>query len=86
MSDCHLLFLDYTCDLYTRVEAISKMFRFFTQVVLSTFEAQPLGGDEESLGHLDEEDNTAFKIKYLTSSKLMSLEVYSDINLFQLYH
>lgn len=44
-------------------------------VVLSTFEAQPLGGDDESLGHLDESDNTAFKIKYLTSSKLMSLEL-----------
>lgn len=44
-------------------------------VVLSTFEAQPLGDDDESLGHLDEGDNTAFKIKYLTSSKLMSLEL-----------
>ncbi|KAH6557817.1 hypothetical protein KP509_1Z091900 [Ceratopteris richardii] len=44
-------------------------------VVLSTFEAQPLGGDDESSGHLDESDNTAFKIKYLTSSKLMNLEL-----------
>ena len=47
------------------------------QTVLSTFEAQPLGGDDdESIGYSDEGDNTAFKIKYLTSSKLMSLEVY----------
>ncbi|MCO5580340.1 hypothetical protein L7F22_034206 [Adiantum nelumboides] len=48
---------------------------YLTQVVLSTFEAQPLGGDNESMGPVDESDNTAFKIKYLTSSKLMSLEL-----------
>jgi hypothetical protein len=33
------------------------------------------GDDDESAGYSDEADNTAFKIKYLTSSKLMSLEV-----------
>lgn len=44
-------------------------------IVLSTFEAQPLGDDDDSSSHLDELDNAAFNIKYLTSSKLMSLEL-----------
>lgn len=44
------------------------------QVVLSTFEAQPLSDEEGNANNLEEEA-AAFSIKYLTSSKLMGLEV-----------
>ena len=44
------------------------------QVVLSTFEAQPLS-DEEGDAINMEEEAANFGIKYLTSSKLMGLEV-----------
>ena len=44
------------------------------QVVLNTFEAQPLSEEEGADNNLEEE-GTAFNIKYLTSSKLMGLEV-----------
>nr|CAB3502267.1 unnamed protein product [Digitaria exilis] len=44
-------------------------------VVLSTFEAQPLSDDEGKLNNLDQEEDAAFNIKYLTSSKLMGLEL-----------
>jgi len=43
--------------------------------VLSTFEAQPLSDDDGKLNNLDQEEDAAFNIKYLTSSKLMGLEV-----------
>ncbi|BFI29259.1 THO complex subunit 1 [Marchantia polymorpha subsp. ruderalis] len=43
--------------------------------VLQTFEAQPLGDEDESSSHLDEEDDATFNIKYLTSSNLLSLEL-----------
>jgi len=43
--------------------------------VLSTFEAQPLSDDDGKLNNLNEEEDAAFNIKYLTSSKLMGLEV-----------
>eukprot|EP00250_Pteridium_aquilinum_P008993 c18365_g1_i1 orf=77-2083(+) len=68
---------EYFCNPTVLLQYGTKWQTFSTSlgVVLNTFEAQPLGGDDESLGHLDEEDNTAFKIKYLTSSKLMSLEL-----------
>lgn len=45
------------------------------QTVLQTFEAQPLGDDDESSSQLDEGDDATFNIKYLTSSNLLSLEV-----------
>ncbi|RLN19046.1 THO complex subunit 1 [Panicum miliaceum] len=44
-------------------------------VVLSTFEAQPLSDDDGKLNNLDQEEDAAFNIKYLTSSKLMGLEL-----------
>ncbi|CAA6655780.1 unnamed protein product [Spirodela intermedia] len=43
-------------------------------VVLDTFEAQPLSEDDGNSNILEEEE-TAFSIKYLTSSKLMGLEL-----------
>uniref|UniRef100_A0A1D1XVT7 THO complex subunit 1 n=1 Tax=Anthurium amnicola TaxID=1678845 RepID=A0A1D1XVT7_9ARAE len=42
-------------------------------VVLDAFEAQPLSEDDANVNILEEEE-TAFSIKYLTSSKLMGLE------------
>lgn len=46
----------------------------YAQVVLNTFEAQPLS--EEEGGAIGMEEETAnYSIKYLTSSKLMGLEV-----------
>ena len=42
---------------------------------MSTFEAQPLSDDDGKLNNLDQEEDAAFNIKYLTSSKLMGLEV-----------
>ncbi|KAJ8625572.1 hypothetical protein MRB53_034102 [Persea americana] len=44
-------------------------------VVLDTFEAQPLSEDDGNANHLEEEEAAAFNIKYLTSSKLMGLEL-----------
>jgi hypothetical protein len=46
--------------------------------VLDTFEAQPLGDDDANGSDLDEGEAVSFSIKYLTSSKLMSLEVFSQ--------
>jgi hypothetical protein len=43
-------------------------------VVLNTFDAQPLSEEEGEANSLEEEAAT-FNIKYLTSSKLMGLEV-----------
>lgn len=44
------------------------------QIVLSTFEAQPLSDDEGNAVNLEDEAAN-FSIKYLTSTKLMGLEV-----------
>lgn len=46
------------------------------KVVLNTFEAQPLSDEEGDANNLEEE-TVNFSIKYLTSSKLMGLEVSS---------
>jgi len=43
---------------------------------LNTFEAQPLSDEEGDANNLEEE-SANFSIKYLTSSKLMGLEVSS---------
>lgn len=48
------------------------------QVVLNTFEAQPLSDEDGSANNLEDEAAT-FSIKYLTSSNLMGLEVLSSI-------
>lgn len=50
------------------------------QVVLNTFEAQPLS-DEEGNAHNLEDDAATFNIKYLTSSKLMGLEVWEHFSI-----
>lgn len=42
--------------------------------MLNTFEAQPLSDEEGNANNLEDEAAT-FSIKYLTSSKLMGLEV-----------
>lgn len=42
--------------------------------MLNTFDAQPLSDEEGDANNLEEEAAT-FNIKYLTSSKLMGLEV-----------
>lgn len=44
------------------------------KVVLNTFEAQPLSDEEGDANNLEDE-SANFSIKYLTSSKLMGLEV-----------
>ena len=49
--------------------------------MLNTFEAQPLS-DEEGNANILEEEAATFSIKYLTSSKLMRLEVNSAEMLF----
>ncbi|GAB2293096.1 suppressor of the transcriptional defect of hpr1 by overexpression [Dionaea muscipula] len=56
--------------------APSKWQKFATSlmVVLSTFEAQPLS-DEHGNANIVEEEVAFFNIKYLTSSKLMGLEL-----------
>ncbi|KAL6011113.1 hypothetical protein ACLOJK_001557 [Asimina triloba] len=47
----------------------------YGKVVLDTFEAQPLSEDDGNANNLEEEEAEAFSIKYLTSSKLMGLEL-----------
>jgi THO complex subunit 1 len=56
--------------------------------VLSTFEAQPLSDDDGKLNNLDQEEDAAFNIKYLTSSKLMGLEVktFEQVALLSFYY
>ncbi|XP_072957589.1 THO complex subunit 1 isoform X2 [Typha angustifolia] len=44
-------------------------------IVLDTFEAQPLSDDDGNMNNLQQEEEAAFSIKYLTSSKLMGLEL-----------
>lgn len=56
------------------VASFYVFFLAFLQVVFSTFEAQPLS-DEEGDAIKMEEEAANFGIKYLTSSKLMGLEV-----------
>lgn len=51
-----------------------NMFSNF-KVVLDAFEAQPLTEDEGKANNLEQEEEAAFSIKYLTSSNLMGLEV-----------
>ncbi|XP_050123644.1 THO complex subunit 1 [Malus sylvestris] len=51
-----------------------KKFTSGLMVVLNTFEAQPLSDEEGDANNLEEEA-TNFSIKYLTSSKLMGLEL-----------
>ena len=50
-------------------------------MVLSTFEAQPLCDADGKHNNLEQEEDAAFNIKYLTSSKLMGLEVIFVVHL-----
>ncbi|KAF6160754.1 hypothetical protein GIB67_035955 [Kingdonia uniflora] len=50
-------------------------FKSNLMVVLDTFEAQPLSEDDGNANNLEEEEAASFSIKYLTSSKLMGLEL-----------
>ncbi|URD88876.1 THO complex subunit 1 transcription elongation factor [Musa troglodytarum] len=53
-----------------------QKFAFNLMVVLDTFEAQPLNDDDGNVNNLEqEEEDAVFNIKYLTSSKLMGLEL-----------
>jgi hypothetical protein len=49
--------------------------------VLSTFEDQPLSDADGKHNNLEQEEDAAFNIKYLTSSKLMGLEVIFVVHL-----
>jgi len=44
---------------------------------LDAFEAQPLTDDDGNSNNIEQEE-AAFSIKYLTSSKLMGLEVFCN--------
>ncbi|GMH30510.1 hypothetical protein Nepgr_032353 [Nepenthes gracilis] len=67
---------EYFCNPPSITLAPSKWHKFTSSltVVLSTFEAQPLSEEEGNANNLEEEA-AAFNIKYLTSSKLMGLEL-----------
>ncbi|PHT74833.1 THO complex subunit 1, partial [Capsicum annuum] len=67
---------EYFCNPPSLVNAPGKWHKFTSSlmVVLNTFEAQPLS-DEEGNAHNLEDDAATFNIKYLTSSKLMGLEL-----------
>ncbi|KAF9624058.1 hypothetical protein IFM89_007756 [Coptis chinensis] len=61
----------------TTTVATTKWHKFSSNltVILDTFEAQPLSDDDGKANNLEEEESAAFNIKYLTSSKLMGLEL-----------
>ncbi|XP_021299962.1 THO complex subunit 1 [Herrania umbratica] len=67
---------DYFCNPASLSTAPVKWQKFTSSlmVVLNTFEAQPLSEEEGADNNLEEEATT-FNIKYLTSSKLMGLEL-----------
>ncbi|KAF5733648.1 Nuclear matrix protein-related isoform 1 [Tripterygium wilfordii] len=67
---------EYFCNPASLPLAPNKWQKFTSSlmVVLNTFEAQPLSDEEGNTNNLEEEAAT-FNIKYLTSSKLMGLEL-----------
>ncbi|XWS74586.1 hypothetical protein CRYUN_Cryun01aG0011300 [Craigia yunnanensis] len=67
---------DYFCNPASLSTSPVKWQKFTSSlmVVLNTFEAQPLSEEEGADNNLEEEATT-FNIKYLTSSKLMGLEL-----------
>ncbi|KAJ6341106.1 hypothetical protein OIU78_009308 [Salix suchowensis] len=66
---------EYFCDPSLTLSPIKwQKFSSSLTVVLNTFEAQPLSEEEGGVNNLEEEA-AAFNIKYLTSSKLMGLEL-----------
>ncbi|KAK9117914.1 hypothetical protein Scep_016007 [Stephania cephalantha] len=68
---------EHFCNPASTTFAPSKWHKFSSNlmVVLDTFEAQPLSDDDGNANNLEEEEASAFSIKYLTSSKLMGLEL-----------
>jgi THO complex subunit 1 len=67
---------EYFCNPASLTSASTKWQKFSSSlaVVLNTFDAQPLSEEEGEANSLEEEAAT-FNIKYLTSSKLMGLEL-----------
>ncbi|XP_048325641.1 THO complex subunit 1 isoform X2 [Ziziphus jujuba] len=67
---------EHFCNPASLTLAPTKWQKFMTSlmVVLSTFEAQPLSDEDGDANNLEEEAAN-FSIKYLTSSKLMGLEL-----------
>ncbi|KAJ6704857.1 HPR1 [Salix purpurea] len=66
---------EYFCDPSITLSPIKwQKFSSSLMVILNTFEAQPLSEEEGSANNLEEEA-ASFNIKYLTSSKLMGLEL-----------
>ncbi|XP_039132127.1 THO complex subunit 1 [Dioscorea cayenensis subsp. rotundata] len=67
---------EHFCNPASSTLAPSKWQKFVSSftVVLDTFEAQPLSEDDGNVNNLEQEE-AAFSIKYLTSSKLMGLEL-----------
>ncbi|CAH9118362.1 unnamed protein product [Cuscuta europaea] len=67
---------EYFCNPPSLSVAPTKWHKFTSSlmVVLSTFEAQPISDEEGNANYLEDEA-AAFNIKYLTSSKLMGLEL-----------
>ncbi|RAL48809.1 hypothetical protein DM860_001129 [Cuscuta australis] len=67
---------EYFCNPPSLSVAPSKWHKFTASlmVVLNTFEAQPISDEEGNANYLEDEA-AAFNIKYLTSSKLMGLEL-----------
>ncbi|KAI8546008.1 hypothetical protein RHMOL_Rhmol07G0082300 [Rhododendron molle] len=67
---------EHFCNPASLTQAPAKWQKFTSSlmVVLNTFEAQPLSDEEGNANNLEDEAAT-FSIKYLTSSKLMGLEL-----------
>lgn len=68
---------EHFCDPAATTVGSTKWQKFSSNlmVVLDTFDAQPLSEDAGNVNNLEEEEAAAFSIKYLTSSKLMGLEL-----------
>ncbi|OVA19210.1 THO complex [Macleaya cordata] len=68
---------EHFCNPVSSTVAPIKWHKFSANlmVILDTFEAQPLSDDDGNANNLEEEEAAAFSIKYLTSSKLMGLEL-----------
>ncbi|XP_062174090.1 THO complex subunit 1 isoform X2 [Alnus glutinosa] len=67
---------EYFCNPASLTPTTAKWQKFTSSltIVLNTFEAQPLSDEEGDANNLEEEASN-FSIKYLTSSKLMGLEL-----------
>ncbi|XP_010266403.1 PREDICTED: THO complex subunit 1-like [Nelumbo nucifera] len=68
---------EHFCNPAATTLAPTKWQKFVSNlmVVLDTFEGQPLSDDDGNTNNLEEQESSNFSIKYLTSSKLMGLEL-----------